>query len=552
MNRRLLAPTVVLALVALAAAPPAADEDVADDERAVNAAGVSGDGPALLAFFRKRTLTPKARKRIDALVQQLGDDSYSRREEATRELIALGAPAEPALKKATRSSDLEVVRRAGNCLKEIEKYGPDLPRAAARLLAVRNPPGAVAVLLAYLPDAGDEAVEDEVAAALGRLGVKRGRIDPLLEAAGKDASPLLRLAAAHALARASGAEARGAGRRLLKDPVPRVRLAAARSLLVAGDRTAVPALAALLEEGPTSLAEQAEDLLRRLGGEQAPAVALDLASPASRRKGRAAWEAWWKAKGDKIDLTALRRDDPNLGLTLTCECDAGGKNNVGLVRAYGRDGKSLWQIAGMGNPTGVLLLPGRRVLIAQYRDKKIVEYDFQGKARWEHALSGMPVCIQRLPAGNTLVGTVEGKLIEVTRQGKVAFERQARGAVYGVHKRRNGNIVYLHGEGIVELAGGKEVRTIPIRVGGWGGLEVLPGGRFLVAQYGFAKVVEIDATGKVFWECSATAPSSVMRLRNGHTLVAEGDARRLREFDRAGKEVARWSTSGRPFCVRRY
>ena len=51
-------------------------------------------------------------KRIERLIQQLGDDAYEKREAAQRELEAIGRPALPALRKATSHEDPEVASRA--------------------------------------------------------------------------------------------------------------------------------------------------------------------------------------------------------------------------------------------------------------------------------------------------------------------------------------------------------------------------------------------------------------------------------------------------------
>src|SRR5262249_40891120 len=49
---------------------------------------------------------------VDALIKQLGDRQFTRREEASKELEALGKPALRALRKAATSKDPEVRRRA--------------------------------------------------------------------------------------------------------------------------------------------------------------------------------------------------------------------------------------------------------------------------------------------------------------------------------------------------------------------------------------------------------------------------------------------------------
>jgi uncharacterized protein (TIGR03067 family) len=55
---------------------------------------------------------PATPTQLAALVRQLGDDSYSKREAASKVLGALGAPALPALRRAAASADPEVRRRA--------------------------------------------------------------------------------------------------------------------------------------------------------------------------------------------------------------------------------------------------------------------------------------------------------------------------------------------------------------------------------------------------------------------------------------------------------
>jgi hypothetical protein len=56
---------------------------------------------------------------IGRLIKQLGDDSFDRREAASKELVAIGEPARPALRKASSCGDLEVRRRAERALEEI-------------------------------------------------------------------------------------------------------------------------------------------------------------------------------------------------------------------------------------------------------------------------------------------------------------------------------------------------------------------------------------------------------------------------------------------------
>jgi hypothetical protein len=288
----------------------AAEDETAADAKLLKGVGLESDGPALLEFFRKRTLNQASQDRITALVRQLGDRAFRNRSQATAELIRFGAPALPALRQALKAQDVEVRSRADKCIKAIEQApGPALPMAAARLLRDRKPADACPVLLAYLPFADDEDVAEEAVGTLLALGVVRGKADPALAAALQDKHPVRRAAAAYLLGRAGNAEQRQAVRRLLTDADVRVRFEAARGLLHARDRAALPVLVALLGEGPIELARKAEDLLGDVSGTQVTKVELS-ADAKVRRQFHAAWSAWLKANGDKIDLARVDVDNP--------------------------------------------------------------------------------------------------------------------------------------------------------------------------------------------------------------------------------------------------
>src|SRR5262249_47604115 len=123
--------------------------DSAQDEQQLREARIATDGPGLLAFFQQRTVGGLAdEKRLRALVQQLGDDDFAKREDATQQLVALGQRARPALLRALKDADIEVVRRAQDCLKRIDHGAAAAVIAAGvRLLARRQPSGATKVLL---------------------------------------------------------------------------------------------------------------------------------------------------------------------------------------------------------------------------------------------------------------------------------------------------------------------------------------------------------------------------------------------------------------------
>src|SRR5262249_25889161 len=96
-------------------------------------------------------------------------------------------------------------------------------------------------------------------------------------------------------------------RELLKTETDaRVRLRGAQGLLAGRDKRAVPMLLALLSDGPDEIAREASDLLSGLAGDKAPAESPE--GTEGRKKSRAAWDAWWKANEDKLDLAKAEAD----------------------------------------------------------------------------------------------------------------------------------------------------------------------------------------------------------------------------------------------------
>jgi hypothetical protein len=544
------------AAVVLALAGPGraaeADPDLAFAEKTLREAKVATDGPALLAFFRQRTLSEADRAKLAETVRRLGDVKYHVRLKAEKQLRAAGRGALSLLRPALKDPDLEIVWRADRLVKQLESDTEvGLLTAAAQVLADRKPKGAAQVLLAFLPEAGEEDyLQETLLASLAAVGVQKGKADPAVLAALADKEASRRAAAAFVVARA-GAEHRPAVRRLLKDEDARVRFQAATGLAQAGDKRAVPPLIGLLGEGPMPLAWQAEDILCRLAGEKTPA-ALGTADAAERRKCSQAWDAWWKEHAAKADMARLRGEPALRGLTLIAEVDGSGRNGQGRISECGQSGKDRWEIAeGNGGPVDVQALPGRRVLIGEFYQNRVVERDQKGKVLWERKCGTSVVAAQRLPNGNTFIATTN-ELFEITPAGKTVYSFKKPIALYYAAKQRNGHILYVTSSNqVVEQdAAGKQVWSVTLAGAAWGSAEKLPSGRYLVALYSGRKVVEVDAKGKVVWEVQTDSPTYATRLRNGHTLV--GGARHAVEFDRNGKKVWEKTTQGRVWRVRRY
>jgi HEAT repeat protein len=516
---------VVLAPLLLVAPTPEAGQE---DEQLLRAKSVAVDGPGLLAFFEGLTLSDPERAQVQALIRRLGSNDFNEREQATEALIKRGAAAAPLLRAALGDRDPEIVARAQRCLDDM-KPGPtpEVLAAAARLLAKRHPDGAAAALLAYIPAVADDHLFSDFCTALLYLVEANERIDLAVRAALTDAAPERRAAAGHVLARHRAKPERDQVRKLLSDAAPVVRFHTAEGLLLAREREAVPVLIALLADAPPALLWRLDDLLRRLAGEQAPPFPHGNASVAQRKECREAWEAWWKKQGDKVDLAKLHAAQPQLGLTLIIEY------NTNRVWECDRDGKARWQLAGVTGPMEAWILGHDRVLLAE--DQRITERDFAGKVLWELPVRDANNC-QVLPNGNYFVSSYNW-VSEYTRDAKRVYHHRLEPGSNGIRMSSRGTILCVRDRQIVEMdTNAKVLRTIPIPVGGtWVGLEELPQDRFLAANSGTGKVIEVDAKGKVLWETTVASACGVARLPSGNTLVATHG--KLVEVDRGGKVV---------------
>ena len=185
------------------------------EEQILKEAKLATDGPALVKYLREQIPDTGRQARLKALVKQLGDDSFKEREKATEELLKIGKPAVALLRDAINDPDLEIRRRAKDCLSQLEKTGDRVARVvpAIQLLAIRHPPGAVEVLLDLLPSADAETAR-LIKGALVALAERDGKPDPALMCALEDKDQNRRAAAEAVLGKDGGKFLKEPDRRL--------------------------------------------------------------------------------------------------------------------------------------------------------------------------------------------------------------------------------------------------------------------------------------------------------------------------------------------------
>jgi HEAT repeat protein len=521
----------------------------------------ASDGPGLLDDLRKRTLTEANRVKSQTLIRQLGDDDFTVREKAVREIRKTGGTMLPLLRQAARSGDLEVKQRAAECLAEMERDASlPLSPVVARLVALRQPKGAAEAVLAFLPFAEDEGIAQELQTALNAVVAHDGKTDPAILAALKDPAPARRAAAAEALCQVPGGEHLPAVRPLLKDADPTVRLKAALALAGAREREAVPVLIALVGELPAAQAALAEDYLLRLTRDRPPAD-LPSGDSEARRKRRDLWAEWWGANGARVELV-VRYAAPaerSRGQTLLVQPEG---NQVVEV---GADGKVRWKLTGLLGPYDAEVLGRDRVLVAEYNGQRVTERNLKGDVLWQKQTpDAYPVGVQRLRNGNTLIVCYgqPPKILEVDRTGRELYSIVRNDGVTAARKLRDGSIVCVTSQRTVLRldTAGKERKSFPVpAVKSFtvpavadSGVDILPNGHVLVCVNRMNKVLEYDGDGKVTWEASVPWPMAACRLPGGGALAAVHSGQpQLLELNREGKTVGEVPTDSNTFRLRR-
>jgi hypothetical protein len=513
------------------------------DEELLRSLNIATDGPGLLEFLHNRTIADTDRTRVRALIRHLGDDDFPRREQASRELAACGAPALPLLRQALKSADLEIARRAEACMEAIEHADNATTRSAViRLLAQRNPPAAAQALLLYLPGVDDPDELEEAVRALGQTGLRDGKPVLLLIKALTDPQPVVRAVAGEVVARLSPGDHRATLHKLLHDRETVVRQRVGLALLERRDKEAVPTLIDLVATLPAEQALDVENVLYLVAGNNGPEGLPD-GDDNARQQRRDRWLAWWKVHGPMVDMTRVDLQRQMLGYTLLVSGLPTGK-----VMEIDAQGKTRWEITGLSYPVDAQVLPGDRVLITEYRGRVVTERNFQGEILWQYPVNGYPITARRLPNGNTFIATRTGYL-EITRQGKEILNRTILPGLAAAVRLKDGSValVTTNGQFTRLDAAGKETRrfNVGMVMPLGGSIDLTSRGGVLVPQYTQGRVVEYDAVGTVVREVPCPQPNSAQRLPNGNLLIASRSNSALVELDRNGKTVWRYQAPGR-------
>jgi hypothetical protein len=192
---------------------------------------------------------------------------------------------------------------------------------------------------------------------------------------------------------------------------------------------------------------------------------------------------------------------------------------------------------------------GHPFVCTDYTQGKVFIVSAEGKIEWQYPAAECND-VWLLPNGNLLFNSGHG-VKEVTRNKEIIFNYESKSEIYACQRLSNGNtfigectagrLLEVSPEGKIE----KEIRLLPEgKDGGHAYMRnarKLDNGNYLVAHYGEDVVREYDGNGKLTREIPAPGgPHSVVRLRNGNTLIACADHKggpQIIEVDPVGKIV---------------
>jgi hypothetical protein len=296
----------------------------------------------------------------------------------------------------------------------------------------------------------------------------------------------------------------------------------------------VPVLIAETGRPPSRETSLAEDLLLRLAGDRSPAPAGG--DEASRKKYRAAWQAWWKAHGAKVDLEVLSEYARIAGFTTVVLLD---KEEILDLDASNR---VRFRITGLGMPLDVQRLPRDRVLVAEHGANRVTERDSKGVVVWEHRIAA-PLSAQRLANGNTFIANKEG-LVEVDPKGAAVWEysRPIGEQVMRARRLPGGDTLMITTLGVARFVridrSGKDVAGFGVEVYTSGGrIDLTPAGNVLIPELHNRRVVERTMDGTIVREIKVEQPITALVLPGGNVLITSMGEKRAFEVDREGKEV---------------
>jgi len=439
--------------------------------RAGSATGPAASGPApptaqqvaearkvFKAVNARPVLTEAAKRRVEKLIRDLGDDAWRVREAATKALSEMGPVVAPLVTAAAASKDLEVATRASAVLRAIEDKTADVSVELARaveVLAAARDKGLVPMLIDLLthPNAGARYAGEY---ALRAMTAKDFGYNAYGDATDR---------AAAAAKWRQWWKANAAGFDFAK-----VRSAPAAAGLLVTD-CSNHTITAVTLTGKVVWSHKVRARLYCAAGLANGNILVGFANGNSNAEEYArGFRKVWSNENTNLGTGGIfdvqRLANGNTLLTYT---------HQNHVTELSPAGKVVWQHKS-GSALSAQRLPNGNTLIAYYSGGKVVEVDRAGKVVW--STSGLKNCsdARKLSNGNVLIAEYSGKrILEVNRAGKTVWECKCPTSPSGVCRLPDGTTAVNWAKAVVIVGrDGKVVRTLLKHNGSWGKIRLAP------------------------------------------------------------------------------
>lgn len=510
------------------------------------------DGAGLEDWIRQRVLGDEELARMGRLVEQLGDEEFQKREEATKTLTSYGTRARSALRKGMENKDPEVRARSVDALRQIEiSHTPLIQGAALRTLGRLQKGKASktdATLLGFMRPKENFVLLESAMDGLSFLASEWTEPSPAVLDALQKRTPPERYTILLALIKSGKPFGVELAKAQVALPDPEAKAWGSMALCFSGaDPSYFGTLIENMNQLDSGTFALAEDIGYRLGEPSTPEP-FPVLSGGDREKRIALWKTWWESRqGQPLVLRDPLVPGGPGGSTMVMMLDLGRIVDLDLAK------KPRWQINELEFPLDAQLLPGPRVLVAEHYGARVTERDVKGRILWAKGYAE-PLAAQRLASGVTLITSAEGFTeVDLNGQEIVTWSPKTDERIMKIQRRFDGFTAVVLTTADMDSSrvawldrSFRERATFPVQVRKSGGrIDILPGNQVILPEFENNRIAQFDITGKVVWKAELDQPVSCVVTPAGTIMANCGSNRGAVELDRSGKEIWGYQTDTR-------
>ena len=498
-----------------------------DINEGLSALNIKASEESIIKFLKSIVPTDANKKRISALVKQLGADEFKLRKAADKELASLLILASDAVTAGASSSDPEISDR---CRRLLERYSSVNKEVVFQNILefynLEKLQKELPLLVQNLSYFSSDYLRRELTKTFVLISKAEDieMIKPLLKSENENE----RLVSLEILATALSDKELELLEPFLNSKLDKEKLVLAKIFLQRKKRSSLKVLIGLLESPVLDHRYVALNILSGLAGKSfdydSELKGDDLTQAIAR------WEKWLGEEGATVKLEVKLSSKVNLHGNLLYTTGSKGK----LIE-IDKNGKQVFSygVAGQGQIYGFAKNSAGNYYICLGNKNKVIEVSPKGKTLWEVPVK-RPVSLQILSSGNLLISAYNAnEVIEMTRAKKIVWRHKAE-KPFWAQRLANGNTVITDcNTRVYEVSKtGKEIWQYALKV--CYGAERLMNGNTLIADYNGNRIIEVDRKGKIHWTYNIDKPFGVS-VTNGEIVI--GTSTKITIIDKNKKVI---------------